>query len=38
VDISYEAQHAWLDFTTALFGGEMYYTYKIDWAAKQAAQ
>ena len=36
--IAYVAQHAWLDRIPALFGGQMWYTYKIDWAAKQAAQ
>jgi ABC-type transport system substrate-binding protein len=38
VSIDYEANHSWLEYTAALFGGEMYYNYMIDQAAKEAAQ
>lgn len=36
--IAYTGVHSWLDFTPALFGGDQWYTWTIDWEAKQAAQ
>ena len=38
VRIAYVAEHSWLDRIPALFGGEQYYNWSVDWAAKQAAQ
>ena len=38
VRIAYTAQHSWLDRIPALFGGSQWYTWTIDWEAKQAAQ
>ena len=35
--IAYTAEHSWLDRVVALFGGQMWYTWNIDWEAKQAA-
>ncbi len=36
--IAYVGEHSWLTRTPALFGGDMWYTWVIDWDAKQAAQ
>jgi oligopeptide transport system substrate-binding protein len=36
--IAYSAQHSWLTNTPALFGGDQWYNWTIDWEAKQAAQ
>ncbi len=36
--IAYTGQHSWLDNTPALFGGDQWYTWTIDWDAKKAAQ
>ncbi|HSM58327.1 MAG TPA: peptide ABC transporter substrate-binding protein [Candidatus Sulfomarinibacteraceae bacterium] len=36
--IAFVAEHTWLDRIPALFGGEQYYNWSIDWEAKQAAQ
>lgn len=36
--IAYSAQHSWLTNTPALFGGDQWYNWTIDWDAKQAAQ
>ena len=38
VRIAFVAEHSWLDRIPALFGGEQYYNWSIDQAAKQAAQ
>jgi oligopeptide transport system substrate-binding protein len=38
VRIAFVAQHSWLDRTPALFGGEQWYNWTIDWNAKLAAQ
>jgi oligopeptide transport system substrate-binding protein len=38
VRIAYVAQHSWVDRIPALFGGQQWYTWQIDWAAKSAAQ
>lgn len=35
--IGYSAQHSWLSYTPALFGGDQWYNWTIDWEAKQAA-
>lgn len=35
--IAYTAEHAWLDRVVALFGGQQWYTWNIDWEAKTAA-
>jgi oligopeptide transport system substrate-binding protein len=36
--IAYVAEQPWLDRIPALFGGEQWYTWSIDWAAKQAGR
>lgn len=36
--IAYTAEHSWLDRVVALFGGQQWYTWNIDWDAKSAAQ
>ena len=36
--IAFTARHSWLERTPALFGGEQWYNWTIDWDAKQAAQ
>lgn len=36
--IAYTAEHSWLDRVVALFGGQQWYTWNIDWDAKTAAQ
>ena len=36
--IAYVAEHSWLDRIPALFGGQMWYTWNIDAAAKAAAR
>ena len=36
--IAYTGQHSWLENTPALFGGDQWYTWTIDWDAKKAAQ
>jgi oligopeptide transport system substrate-binding protein len=38
VRIAFVAVHDWYDYTPALFGGNQWYNYSIDWEAKQAAQ
>jgi len=38
LEITYVAEHAWLDRIPALFGGAQWYNYTIDQAAKAAAQ
>ena len=38
VRIQFLAQHSWLTTTRALFGGEQWYNWSIDWEAKQSAQ
>ena len=38
VRTGFTARHTWLDRIPALFGGDQWYTWTIDWAAKQAAQ
>jgi oligopeptide transport system substrate-binding protein len=38
VRIAFVARHSWLDRVPALFGGEQYYNWTIDWDAKLAAQ
>jgi len=38
VRIAFQGIHSWYDFTPALFGGNQWYNYSIDWDAKQAAQ
>ncbi|MCJ7715333.1 MAG: hypothetical protein MUO54_02270 [Anaerolineales bacterium] len=38
VEIVYVAEHAWLDRAVALFGGQQYYNWSIDQAAKLAAK
>jgi oligopeptide transport system substrate-binding protein len=35
--IAYYAEQPWVDRVQAIFGGDQYYNWKIDWAAKQAA-
>jgi len=37
VRIAFQAEHSWLDRIPALFGGEQYYNWSVDWDAKQAA-
>ena len=36
--IAYVGEHSWLERTPALFGGDQWYTWSIDWEAKKAAQ
>ena len=36
--IAYVGEHSWMDRDVALFGGQQYYNWTIDWDAKQAAQ
>ncbi|MBN1666121.1 MAG: hypothetical protein JW862_03510, partial [Anaerolineales bacterium] len=36
--IAYVAEQPWLDRIPALFGGEQWYTWSIDWDAKQAGR
>jgi oligopeptide transport system substrate-binding protein len=38
VRIAYVAQHSWYQNVPALFGGNQWYNYTIDWDAKKAAQ
>jgi oligopeptide transport system substrate-binding protein len=38
VRIAYSAIHTWYDYTPALFGGDQWYNYSIDWEAKLAAR
>lgn len=38
VRIAFQGIHSWYDFTPALFGGNQWYNYSIDWDAKQAAR
>ncbi|MCI0729462.1 MAG: hypothetical protein L0332_22485, partial [Chloroflexi bacterium] len=38
VTINYVAEHHWLDKITALFGGDQWYTWNIDWEAKLEVQ
>ncbi len=38
VRIAFQGVHSWYDYTPALFGGNQWYNYSIDWEAKQAAQ
>jgi len=38
VRIAFTARHSWVDRTPALFGGEQYYNWTLDWDAKLAAQ
>jgi oligopeptide transport system substrate-binding protein len=37
VRIAYQGVHSWYDYSPALFGGDQWYNYSIDWAAKQSA-
>ncbi len=36
--IAYTARHSWLDRVPALFGGDQWYNWTIDWEAKQKAR
>lgn len=36
--INFVGQHSWLTYTLALFGGQQYYNWSIDWDAKLAAR
>jgi len=38
VRIAFTARHTWLDRVPALFGGDQYYNWTMDWDAKLAAQ
>lgn len=38
VEIAYSAEHTWVDRVRALFGGEQYYNWTIDMAAREAAR
>ncbi len=38
VRIAFQGVHSWYDYSPALFGGDQWYNYSIDWEAKQAAQ
>ncbi|NLG73789.1 MAG: peptide ABC transporter substrate-binding protein [Chloroflexi bacterium] len=38
LEIAFVADHAWLDNPTALFGGDQWYNWSIDWDAKVAAR
>jgi len=38
VRIAFVARHSWVDRVPALFGGEQWYNWSLDWEAKQAAQ
>lgn len=38
VRIAFTARHSWLDRVPALFGGDQYYNWTMDWDAKLAAQ
>lgn len=38
LQIQYQATHSWMNQIPALFGGQQWYNWTIDWEAKQAAQ
>ncbi len=38
LNIQFIARHSWLSYTPALFGGDQYYNWTVDWEAKQAAR
>lgn len=38
LQIIFQAEHSWVDRTVALFGGQQWYNWTVDWEAKQAAR